>query len=121
MRTIGDILILGERSSEGHARAKQAKITGGNVHARELLRPITSCQIHTPRTEIIQRSIFESLRLLTPNHILWDRRDGKVSVARKARLQLHDAVRLRIGKGTQQDGIDDGKDRSVGTNAEGER
>jgi hypothetical protein len=86
-----------------------------------LLWAITPCQIHGVRDGTIQGSILENLRLFAPNHVLWDGGNVKVVVAGNDCLELHDVVGLRVRKRMQQDGIDDGKNRSIGANAKSQR
>src|SRR5207253_8838761 len=69
-----------------------------------------------------ERAVREDLALPCP---ILEIQDGNIAIGNSLRrilsLKVNDSIRVRIRKGTQQDGIDDAKDGGVSADAERQR
>ena len=114
---MGAVLGRGEGASCQDWRAKETKIVGGYVDALHLLGIGPASEVEPGAALVVARDILENAGLLTPDVELRHVGAGECSL-RPGIHQLHQCLRLGIGKGLEQHGVDDRKDGCIRPNSD---
>ena len=118
MRPVRPVLVVGKRAALNHRRAEQLEKCRSHLTGWHLFDLISDGQVDG--RESIRRQIVECRGAPAPGIEL----GGRGSVERAFRERSHEGVepiRIRVRRGLQQDGVDDGEDRCVRTDAERQR
>ena len=115
---VGSLFLGGEGAAEDDGRAEEAEVGFGNVDAVDLLGNDAG-EVEARATEIVGGDVLKDAGLGFPDVVVNRRAAGAVAL-RKGVHELHDALGLGIGERFQEDGVDDGEDSGVGSDAEGD-
>ena len=115
---VGGVFLRCEGAAEHDGRAEEAEVGFGDVDAVDLLGNGAG-EVEAGTAEVVGGDILKDAGLGSPG-VEVDRRGRGAVAFRKGVHELDHAVRFGIGERLEQDGVDDGEDGGVGSDAEGE-
>ena len=113
---VGGILLRREGAAEDDGRAEEAEVGFRDVDAVDLLRDGAG-EVEAGTAEVVGGDVLEDFGLFAPEIELGRGSAGPGAVGREVH-HLDDTVGVGIGEGLEEDGVDDGEDGGVGSDAE---
>src|SRR6185369_16129971 len=117
-RGLGEVLFLREGAAAKRGGAEQAEEVGADLRLLDLLREAGAREVGDTAGEGGDR--LHDARLRAPV-IELGRRGAPAATLRRRIQEEHESVGLREGGGLEEDGVYDREDRSVRSDAQGER
>src|SRR5688572_29362823 len=85
------------------------------MNSAYLLRTVTDPQVDSRTCKVIGGYGFKDLAVSFPRDIFRDRNRATFSISAISTHHANQTLRLRVGKRLQQNGVDDGKHRAIGS------
>ena len=115
---VGRVFLRGEGAAQHDGRAKEAEVGFADVDAVDLLGMVAG-EVEAGAAEVVGGDVLKDAGLLPPVVELGGRSGGSFALGR-CEQELDDAVGVGIGERLEQDGVDDGEDGGVGSDAKGQ-
>ena len=109
---------MGEGAAQDDGRAEESEVGFADVDAVDLL-GVVAGEVEAGTAEVVGRDVLKDAGLRLPV-VEVGRRGGGAVAFRRCEQELDDAVGVRIGERLEEDGVDDGEDGGVGSDAEGQ-
>ena len=119
VRPVRTVFVARERPAERQRRAEHGEVAARYVHRVDVLGQVAAEEVRAGIARLIRGDRLEGGRLVAPQDELRDRGQPRRADARRGH-ELEEAIGLRIGERPQQHGVDDGEDRGVRADADGE-
>ncbi len=115
---VGGIFLGREGAAKHDGGVEETKVGFGDVDAVDLLRDCAG-EIKSGTAEVVGGDVLKDTRLFSPEIEFGGGSAGPVAIRRDVH-HLDHAIGVGIGEGFEEDGVDDGEDGGVGSDAEGE-